>query len=159
MNTDPTRYQDEGYCVFPRLLEQPVVRVVAQSLDRMVNSIEEGRRLESLVEPHVHASDWQVWLELVRSPAILRAVRSVLGTSELLFLSSHLLVKQPLDGLEVRWHQDNTYWPSVTGTDVCTVWIALERADRENSCMRVIPRTHEGFRIILKSHAQLSNHA
>ena len=32
----------------------------------------------------------------------------------------------------------------------CTVWVALERSDRENGCLRVIPRSHKPA--VLKEH-------
>ena len=46
----------------------------------------------------------------------------------------------------VPWHQDNTYWPSVRGTDVVSVWLAIDDADAENSAMMVIPGSHAGYR-------------
>jgi ectoine hydroxylase-related dioxygenase (phytanoyl-CoA dioxygenase family) len=58
---------------------------------------------------------------------------------------SHLIVKRAHDGLAVKWHQDNTYWPSVNGTDVVTVWLAIDDVDAENGCMKVIPSTHAGY--------------
>ena len=57
----------------------------------------------------------------------------------------HLIVKPPHDGLPVAWHQDNTYWHSVQGTDVATVWLAIDDTDEDNGCMRVIPRSHDGY--------------
>ena len=46
----------------------------------------------------------------------------------------------------VPWHQDNTYWPSVHGTDVLTVWLAIDDATAANSAMKVIPGSHAGYR-------------
>jgi ectoine hydroxylase-related dioxygenase (phytanoyl-CoA dioxygenase family) len=59
-------------------------------------------------------------------------------------LMSHLIVKPAADGLAVAWHQDNTYWPSVHGTDVLTAWLALDQVDLGNACMQVIPRSQAG---------------
>jgi ectoine hydroxylase-related dioxygenase (phytanoyl-CoA dioxygenase family) len=104
-----------------------------------------GGRPERLVEPHVKADDWQLWLELCRNPGITDPVAEALGTDELLLIMSHLIVKPPYDGMAVKWHQDNTYWKSVTGTDVLTVWLALDDVDEENGCMKVIPSSHTGY--------------
>ena len=57
---------------------------------------------------------------------------------------SHLIVKRASDGLSVVWHQDNNYWHSVKGSDITTVWLAIEDTDRSDGCMRGIPRSHEG---------------
>ena len=71
-------------------------------------------------------------------------MQSVLGP-DLILIMSHLIVKRAEDGLPVAWHQDNTYWPSVHGNDVGTVWMAIDDTDRENGCMQVIPCTHAGY--------------
>ena len=144
VNADPACYRDEGYCVFRQLLPAADVEDYRASLARMIMAAERGKRMETLVEPHIRADDWDAWLELCRHRDLLAAASSLLGTDELLLLSSHLLVKQPRDGLAVEWHQDNTYWPAVDGTNVCTAWIALDAADLDNSCMKVIPRSHDG---------------
>ena len=70
-----------------------------------------------------------------RSAAIrylLDAVEAVLGPNLILVYSS-MFIKLPGDGTSVGWHQDNNYWPSVHGTDVATVWLALDDADAENA--------------------------
>ena len=71
-------------------------------------------------------------------------MEAVLGP-DLILIMSHVISKRPGDGLPVAWHQDNTYWHSVQGTDVGTVWLALDDADLANGCMQVIPSTHEGY--------------
>lgn len=43
----------------------------------------------------------------------------------------------------ITWHQDATYW-GLHPPNVATAWIALSESDRENGCLRVIPRTHCG---------------
>jgi ectoine hydroxylase-related dioxygenase (phytanoyl-CoA dioxygenase family) len=75
---------------------------------------------------------------------VLDAVESVLG-ADILLIMSHLIVKRPGDGLPVAWHQDNTYWHSIKGTDVGTVWLAIDDTDLANGCMQVIPCTQEGY--------------
>lgn len=144
-NVDLARYREEGYCVCRRVVSATQVERYLHSLDAMIESLEPGRRLESLVEPHIHAADWPSWLELCRDPGLLEVAGKALCADELLLLSTHLLVKPPHDGLAVAWHQDNTYWPGVNGTGVCTLWLALDDTDIENSCMCVIPRTHVGY--------------
>lgn len=144
-NVDPKAYPTEGYCIFGDGLETDAVERYRASLDAMIAARPPGQRLEALVEPHVRASDWQNWLELCRHPRLVEAVQATIEASELVLLSTHLLVKPPHDGLAVAWHQDNTYWDSIDGTDVVTVWIALDDVDLENACMQVIPQTHQGF--------------
>ena len=144
-NEDPGLYAAEGYCVQRGLFSSTELAALRRSLERMIEELPADRRLESLVEPHVRAADWRTWLELARDERLLDAAAGALGSSELLLLSTHLLVKQPRDGLALCWHQDNTYWPGVTGVDVCTIWLAIDDSDLGNGCMQVIPRTHSGY--------------
>jgi ectoine hydroxylase-related dioxygenase (phytanoyl-CoA dioxygenase family) len=47
----------------------------------------------------------------------------------------------PGDDMGVSWHQDCSYW-ALTPSKTVTVWLAIDDADRENGCMRVIPGSH-----------------
>lgn len=144
----PTRhqhYRDEGYAIVREPLAPTLIADAAKHLDAMIAKMAPGERPESLVEPQVNAEDWAFWLELCRNPVVLDSVADCLGCDEIILLMAHLIVKPPHDGMAVAWHQDNTYWPSVKGTDALTVWLALNEVDRENACMHVIPRTHAGY--------------
>ena len=153
-NTDPALYASEGYCFFPDVLSAADISATRWELDRAIANLPEtqrvmkdgvqqevGSRPEYMTEPH--AND-VFWLELCRHPRVLDRVQSVLGP-DLVLIMSHLIVKRAADGLSVAWHQDNTYWPSVHGTDICTVWLAIDDTDRANGCMQVIPCTHQGY--------------
>ena len=152
LNQDPSQYSPLGYCVFREVLDADAVRAVQQDLGHVLQAmpakmmvykdgehIEADSRPEFLVEPHAKVRG-EPWLELCRHPRVLDAVEAILGP-DLILIMSHLIVKRPTDGLPVAWHQDNTYWHSVQGTDVCTVWLAIDDADVDNGCMNVIPCT------------------
>ena len=153
-NTSAADYHASGYCLFRDVLDPEEVRLVNAELDVLVRDMPETMvvykdganqevpaRPEYLTEPHAGNA---AWLELCRHPRILDAVEAVLGP-DLILIMSHVISKRPGDGLPVAWHQDNTYWHSVTGTEVGTVWLALDDADLANGCMQVIPCTHEGY--------------
>ncbi len=153
-NTDVTRYAAEGYCLFRDVLSESEIEVARVELNTMLANLPERQvvykdgenkevdaRPEYLTEPH---PKHPFWLELCRHPCVLDAVEAILG-ADLILIMSHLIVKRAEDGLPVAWHQDNTYWHSVQGTDVSTVWLAIDDTDRTNGCMQVIPCTHEGY--------------
>jgi hypothetical protein len=82
------------------------------------------------------------WMEkVVRHPAILDAVESIVGP-DILCWSSRFFIKDPGDGGFVSWHQDVTYWGLDVSENILTAWIALTPATRNNGVMKVIPGTH-----------------
>ncbi len=135
-------YRQDGFTVVPHRLAPDLIEAARARLASMMADLPPGGRPEGLVEPHIRAPDADFWLELCRHPQVLAEVSAAMGAEELILLMSHLIVKPPRDGKAVAWHQDITYWPSVRGEEVCTVWLALDDVDLGNSCMQVIPRSH-----------------
>jgi ectoine hydroxylase-related dioxygenase (phytanoyl-CoA dioxygenase family) len=76
---------------------------------------------------------------LIREPAILDAVESILGPN-LLCWGSGFFIKNVGDGAFISWHQDSTYW-GLSSADVVTAWVAFTPSTPEAGCMRVIPGT------------------
>jgi ectoine hydroxylase-related dioxygenase (phytanoyl-CoA dioxygenase family) len=62
--------------------------------------------------------------------------------------SSHFISKDPFTGRETPWHEDSAFWNGRLSSyeKIITIWLAIDPADSENGCMRVIPGTHKnGF--------------
>ena len=78
--------------------------------------------------------------KLARDSRILDLVEQVLGPDLILWLT-HVFCKAAGSGREVPWHQDGQYWP-IRPHATCTVWVALDKVDRTNGAMRVIPGSH-----------------
>ena len=79
--------------------------------------------------------------DLCHQPAIVDAVESVLGPN-IVCWATHLFNKQPGDTRSVPWHQDAVFW-HLTPRQTCTVWLAIDDADDENSALRFIPGSHK----------------
>ncbi len=58
--------------------------------------------------------------------------------------TSHFISKDPFTGRSTPWHEDSAYWNGRFDRydRIVTVWLALGPSNRENGCMRVIPRSH-----------------
>jgi non-heme Fe2+,alpha-ketoglutarate-dependent halogenase len=78
--------------------------------------------------------------DLLTHPRIVAVVRDLLGENVVAW-GSHYFCKLPHDGKTVPWHQDASYWP-LSPSKTVTVWLAIDDADHENACMRVIPGSH-----------------
>ena len=142
-NTDPLKYAQEGYCVFRQQFTGEEMKLHQQTLDGMLDCLRPGEKPQFMFEPHVGSQHWRTWLNLARHPTILDAVESVLG-SDLILILSHFIIKGIEDKMEIGWHQDQWYWlHGVEGDRLCTVWLAFNKTDRQNGCMRVLPGTNQ----------------
>jgi len=86
-----------------------------------------------------HLDDRVLW-ELSTLPGIVGPMQSVLG-EDLLMWRTNFFNKEP-GGKEIPWHQDRNYWP-LEPEIVVSAWLAIDRADTENSCVQVVPGTHK----------------
>lgn len=86
-----------------------------------------------------HLSYGRVY-DLLTHPRIVGAVSDLLGEN-VIGWGSHFFCKMPHDGKTVAWHQDASYWP-LSPSKTVTVWLAIDRADTENACMRFISGSH-----------------
>jgi hypothetical protein len=78
--------------------------------------------------------------DLLTHPKIVACVQDLLGP-DVIGWGAHFFCKLPGDGKIVSWHQDASFWP-LTPSKTCTVWLAIDDADRENACMRFIAGSH-----------------
>jgi ectoine hydroxylase-related dioxygenase (phytanoyl-CoA dioxygenase family) len=56
-------------------------------------------------------------------------------------MGAHFWCKLPGDGKTVAWHQDAAYW-LIRPAAAITVWLALDKADRENAAMKFVSGSH-----------------
>lgn len=86
-------------------------------------------------------------LKFLLADEVLDLVEPLIGPNIGLW-SSHFICKDAYTGRATPWHEDSAYWNGrLSGYDkIVTVWLAINRSNRDNGCMRVIPRTHRnGF--------------
>lgn len=62
---------------------------------------------------------------------------------------SKMIMKQARTGGAWEWHQDYGYWyeNGVLRPNLCSVFIAVDPATRENGCMQVLNKSHEMGRV------------
>jgi ectoine hydroxylase-related dioxygenase (phytanoyl-CoA dioxygenase family) len=94
----------------------------------------------------IHFRDKRL-LDIVLSDEVIDLVEPVVGPDIGLW-STHFIAKQPKVGKATPWHEDSSYWNGRVSTmaGIVTIWLALDRATKDNGCMAVIPGTHNnGF--------------
>jgi ectoine hydroxylase-related dioxygenase (phytanoyl-CoA dioxygenase family) len=142
---DLETYQRLGYAlptrpVYPAADFERLRALFARLLPRWVD--DHGQRPESMDKPHFLFPEL---FEFLLHDAVLDLVEPLIGPDFGLF-TSHFICKPARTGQRVPWHEDSSYWKGLFDRidDVCTVWVALDRSDKENGCLRVIAGSHVG---------------
>jgi hypothetical protein len=131
-------FNTKGYLSGSRAFTEPAVTKNRDASDRVLNRfIEAGRGSYAIDRWHDRID---VIYDLATSPAILDVVQDIIGPN-IICWATHYFCKLPGDDMGVSWHQDCSYW-ALTPSKTVTVWLAIDDADRDNGCMRVIPGTH-----------------
>ena len=134
-------YNTQGYLIY----DQPVLPEL--TFKRLVDIFEEDLEQYGYDGLDViHFRDARL-LDIVLSKEILDLVEPVVGPNIGLW-STHFIAKEPKVGKATPWHEDSSYWNGRVSTmaGICTIWMALDRATKDNGCMAIIPGTHDnGF--------------
>src|SRR5436190_23600615 len=131
-------FNRNGFISPIRLFDEAEIVEHRHYFDRLLEQVRaEGGDSYSISTAHLK---YGAVYDLLIHPRIVALVRDLLGEN-VIGWGSHYFCKLPGDGKHVSWHQDASYWP-LTPSKAVTVWLAIDDADRENACMRVIPGTH-----------------
>lgn len=131
------RYARDGYAAPLRVLDPGKARTYRAALE--LHEARHGPLSKShRNNPHLLFG----WADrLIREPAILEAVSSLLGEN-LLVWGTTLFIKEPRDPGFISWHQDSTYW-GLDPADVVTAWVALTDSRADNGALCVLPASHK----------------
>merc|ERR1711865_568696 len=128
------------------MLPSEVVATLRDALDALIAS-NPNTRPEQLVSAHLTGGREGVigsdaFMQLAKHPLLLDAVEQIIGPNICLW-GCQVFCKPGLNGMEVPMHQDGNYWP-IRPLATCSVWVAIDRSDSGNGCLRVVPRSHSG---------------
>ncbi len=85
--------------------------------------------------------DERFW-KIDANPVIAGMARQLLGSKEVVLLEDGAIVKKPVVGGRLGWHQDYAYWP-LASPGAVTCWIALDDVSPENGGMHVAVGSHK----------------
>ena len=134
-------WKHQGYLTDVPIFSSREIQKYRELFDEMEKN--EGQETAETGFHNRHFESEFIW-RLSTSPIILSHVQSLIG-SNVLLLGTHFFCKYPSDlrGEKfIAWHQDVTYW-GLEPPLAITAWLAIDDVDRENGCMRVIPKSHK----------------
>ena len=83
-----------------------------------------------------------VFRDLYQNDAIVKAHHAILG-DKVQLIHDQIFFKPAGDGARSQWHLDNNYFQCDPPDNALTIWIALDDADQENSCLWYMPGSHK----------------
>lgn len=131
-------YNRDGYVKGIRIFSDEEITACRRFLDDILaRTLSSGGNSYSIISAHVK---YGAVYDLMKHPRIVAYVNDILG-EDLIGWGAHYFCKLPGDGKIVSWHQDASFWP-LSPSKTCTVWLAIDDADRGNACMRFIAGSH-----------------
>jgi len=131
-------FNEQGYLSGFRVFNQEEVNLNRLKSDALLERfIKEGKGSYAIDR---YQDRFATIYDLATAPSILDIVEDIIGPN-IICWATHYFCKMPGDDMGVSWHQDCSYW-ALTPSKTVTVWLAIDNADRENGCMRVIPGSH-----------------
>ena len=142
------QYRQDGYVIPSGFrFDDAVVEALRAAVETILAS-NPKMKPDRIINPHLNegrpygVKGHQIINTVAHDRRILEMLESVMGPDIILWLT-HLFCKLPQSTREVPWHQDGQYWP-IRPWATCTVWIAIDRVEKSNGAMKVIPGSHEG---------------
>jgi ectoine hydroxylase-related dioxygenase (phytanoyl-CoA dioxygenase family) len=135
-------YQKNGYYLFhePVFSKEKFCALSDIFEDLLIKNPD--KRPDTLDTPHF---DEPRLLDFLLADEVLDLVEPLIGPDIGLW-SSHFICKEPKTGRATPWHEDSRYWNGrfEDFTGIVTIWLAIDKVDRGNGCMKVIPGSHTG---------------
>jgi hypothetical protein len=150
---DVKQYQQQGYVLVQGMFNEQEIGLLhrAAKEDRALDehgygkADGEGGVVRLALWNHPGDSIYGMY---ARCESVVRSCELLLG-GEVYHYHSKMIMKEPRIGGAWTWHQDYGYWylNGVLFPWLTSVFIAVDRATKENGCLQVIARSHELGRI------------
>ncbi len=128
-------YQKNGFTIIKNLYSQTEVEM-AKSVSKKKNI----HRKSSVVSLFNSETIPDSLKDFVCAPKIKNELNKILSP-EVDFLSVKPVYKDEKISSGTPWHQDWVYWNG--NNHKCSVWVALDDANPNNGCLKVIPGSHK----------------
>ena len=131
-------FNRDGFLKNLKVYEDGEIDPIRSFFDELLQrTLASGEDSYSISTAHLlHGTVW----DILTHPPIVAIARDILGP-DVIGWGSHFFCKMPGDGKAVAWHQDASYWP-MTPSRTATIWLAVDKADLSNACMKFIAGSH-----------------
>jgi len=135
-DADLTRYRNDGVLAPAGTLAPSALADLESELERFLSELRwpNADFIPNIID---REPDWRRFATM---PELIEPVRALIGDDVILW-GSGLFCKSAEGGRGTPWHQDGQYWP-IRPLETVTAWIAVDRIDQGNGCLRVIPGSH-----------------
>ncbi|MCY3660291.1 MAG: phytanoyl-CoA dioxygenase family protein [Caldilineaceae bacterium] len=159
------QYEEDGYYIERGLLEPDQVALLAREIKDTIASGTDGINFDNtrMDGKTLKGSGMYrklallgrrnplVWDTYYAHPRVIAINREFLGDEVMLWFDS-IFTKPARVGEATPWHQDIGLWTQTPPQkknkphyrDALTIWMAVDRADRSNGCLQVVPGSHKG---------------
>jgi len=150
------RFKRDGFVLGSQVLSDDEIAALQQETLRVIDQRED----DSIPQPvlcHNFTGNpdrpvWQIvniweasddFADLVFNRTIAQEIRQLTDATEIRLWHDQIQYKPASTGGSNHWHQDSPLWPILQPKDQqLTAWVALDDADDENGCMRMVPGSH-----------------
>jgi ectoine hydroxylase-related dioxygenase (phytanoyl-CoA dioxygenase family) len=137
-------YDRDGVVLLPKLLAAGTeVDALRDAAERILAEEKEGARN--------YFKRLRMWerdpgfRDLIFNSALGSAAAQLVQTDKLNLLYDQLFIKEPGSNFSTPWHNDHPYWP-VRGSQVVTIWIALDPVTLANGGLEFVRGSHKQSR-------------
>jgi ectoine hydroxylase len=147
------KFNEDGFILLKALFDTEEIEMLRttahadRELDNHSFSRADGEGGKVRLSLWNHPGD-QIYGMFARSKRMVNKAEELLG-DEVYHYHSKMILKDPEIGGAWTWHQDYGYWyqNGLLYPDLVSVFIAVDRATRENGCLQVIRGSHKMGRI------------
>jgi ectoine hydroxylase len=146
-------YHKNGYYILKKLLSSDEVKQLKTTAKQDKDLDDHSFKRDDGTGARVRLSLWNhpgdgIYGRIARSQELVDSVEQLLD-DEAYHYHSKMIMKEAKVGGAWAWHQDYGYWyeNGVLFPDLCSVYIAVDAATKENGCLQVIKESHKLGRI------------
>lgn len=146
-------YEDQGYIMVSKLFTKEEIDLLSEqahndkALDQAAAAMDDGQGNPVRLSLWNHPGE-SIYGMFARCYKLVDRVEQLLG-GEVYHYHSKMVLKDAKVGGAWAWHQDYGYWyqNGLLFPNLCSVMIAVDRATKENGCLKVLSGSHKMGRI------------